>query len=177
MRGITVAICIFMPSMVLHTGLSFFLWYIPALVLLPGIWLLGWWSSWAEAGFPCPWLALPLQTLCISCWIVGLRSLGNKVSLLSLSSFQTTMAPQCGLVCSLLDSNHTELRIKMYKNPIDRQQKDTKFQILHQNTGRWRFSLQKQRQLHSQIQSEDWRKKKSNLLLNLAILTLQKQKV
>lgn len=42
-------------------------WYIPALVLLQGIWLLGWWSNWAGADFLCPWLALPPRTLYISC--------------------------------------------------------------------------------------------------------------
>lgn len=45
----------------------------PASSLLPDIWLPGWWSSWAEAGFPCLWLALHPQTLCTSCWTGGLR--------------------------------------------------------------------------------------------------------
>lgn len=49
----------------------------PASSLLPDIWLPGWWSSWAEAGFPCLWLALHPQTLCTSYWTGGLRETGQ----------------------------------------------------------------------------------------------------
>lgn len=50
-----------------------FFWHVPALVLLQGIWLLGLWSNWAGAGFPCLWLALLPPTLYISCWTRKLR--------------------------------------------------------------------------------------------------------
>lgn len=58
-----------------HCSVSthFRVWYIPASIRLQGIWLLGWWSSWAGAGFPCPWLAPHPQTLCISYWTGELR--------------------------------------------------------------------------------------------------------
>lgn len=49
----------------------------PASSLLPDIWLPGWWSSWAEAGFPCLWSAPHPQTLCTSYWTRGLREKGH----------------------------------------------------------------------------------------------------
>lgn len=69
----------------------FFPQYIPASVLLQGIWPPGWWNSWAGAGFPCPWLAPHPQTLCISCWTRVKKKTGRETPHCSeISKGQTT---------------------------------------------------------------------------------------
>lgn len=98
---------------------------LPASVLLPSTWLLGWWSNSAEVGFPCPLLApLPL-TLYTSSWVRLSRETGRS----SVTKLRHTNG--------VLDR---KLKHRTAPSNDRAHHKDTKFQIQHQNTGRWSSS-------------------------------------
>ena len=104
----------------MYSAAFYRLWYTPASVLLQGIWLPGWWSSWAGAGFPCPWLAPPPQTLCISYWTEELRKKLSRVNVTQLGEPCWFSVQQNHTQLGLIRSNRTEPRYKMWTDAINK---------------------------------------------------------